>query len=82
MSAYTLMHKQTHLLVVCKGPDEAESDMLGGEDNKTRCKGPFLPGQEVKHLHHAMDSLRLLDKHLLYEETHIQGWFKIINYAF
>lgn len=33
--------------------------MLSGEDDKTCCKGPFLPGQEVDNLHHTMDYLRL-----------------------
>lgn len=52
----------THLLVVCQGPDEAQANMLSGEDNKTRGQQPLLPGQEVQHLHHTLDSLRLNKK--------------------
>lgn len=36
--------------------------MLSGEDNKTCCKGPLLPGQKVDHLHHSMDCLRLTNQ--------------------
>lgn len=73
------MHTHTHLLVVCQGPDEAESNMLCGEDNKTCCKQPFLSAHEVQHLHHAVDCLKVLQIRAQHEGTVLYTYSMLTN---